>query len=60
MDTLIELPPDNLGGRVAGMGDSGGELFSKIACCFYVAGEEFVGKYDGLMGGFRQISHYET
>ena len=46
----MELPPDNPGGRVAVMGDSGGELFSKICCYFYVAGEEFREKCDGLIG----------
>ena len=32
-----KLPPDNPGERVAGIGDSGGELFSKSCCYFYVA-----------------------
>ena len=30
----VELPPDNPDGRVAGMGDSGGELFTK-SCCYF-------------------------
>ena len=39
---LMELPPDNPGGWVAGMRDSEGGLFSKSCCYFYVACEEFV------------------
>ena len=46
----MELPPDNPGGRVAGMGDSEGELLSKICGYFYVAGEGFRGKGDALIG----------
>ena len=42
------LPPDNPGGWVTGMGDRGGELYSKNY--FYVAGEVFGGKGDGLIG----------
>ena len=38
---------ENLGRRVAGMGDSGGELFSKSCCYFSIAGEGFGGKDDG-------------
>ena len=33
----MELSPDNLGGRVADMGDSEGEPFSNSCCYFYVA-----------------------
>ena len=33
-------PPDDPGGRVTGMRDSGGELFRKSCCYFYVAGDE--------------------
>ena len=47
---LMELPLDNPDGRVASMGDSGGELFSKSPCYFYVASEGFEGKGDGLIG----------
>ena len=47
---VMELQPDNLGGRVAGMEDSEGELFSKGCCYFYVAGELFRGKGNGLIG----------
>ena len=46
----MELPPDNPGGPVAGMRDSGRELFSKSCCYFFVAGEGFGGKGDGLIG----------
>ena len=38
----MELPPDNP--------DSGGELFSKTFCYFYVGGEGFGVKGDGLIG----------
>ena len=34
---------------ITGMGDSGGELLSKSCCYFYVAGEGFGGKGDGLI-----------
>ena len=47
---LKELTPDNPGGWVAGMGDSGGELFNKSCCYISVAGEGFGGKGDGLIG----------
>ena len=30
--------------------DNGGELFNKSCCNFYVAGEGFGRKYDGLIG----------
>ena len=45
----MEPPLDNLGGQVAGMGDRGGELFSKCCCYFFVAGGGFEGKDDGLI-----------
>ena len=49
---LMTFPSDNpgAGGRVAGMGDNGGELFSKSCCYFCIAGEEFEGKRHGLIG----------
>ena len=46
----MKLPPENPDGRVAGMEDSGAELFSKSCCYFYVAGEGFGGKGNGLIG----------
>ena len=46
----MEQTPDNPGRRVAGIGDSGGELYSKSCCYFSVAGEGFGGKGDGLIG----------
>ena len=46
----MALPPGNPGGRVAGMGDIEGELFSKSCCYFYVAAEGFGEKGDGLIG----------
>ena len=46
----MKVLPDNPGGLVAGMRDSGGELFSKSCCYLYVAGEGFGGKCDGLIG----------
>ena len=46
-----ELLLDNPGGRVAGMGDRGGELLSKICVYLFVKGEAFGGKADGLIGG---------
>ena len=45
----MELPSDHPGRRGAGMGDNGGELFRKICSYFYVAGEGFGGKGDGLI-----------
>ena len=38
---LKALPPDNLGGRVAGMENRGGELFNEICCYFSVGVEGF-------------------
>ena len=46
----MEFPPDNPGGRISSMGDSGGELFSESCCYFYVAGEAFGRKGNGLIG----------
>ena len=52
----MKVLPDNPGGLVAGMRDSGGELFSKSCCYFYVAVEGFGKKRDGLIGmGFRRF-----
>ena len=52
----MELPPDNPGVQVVGMGNSGGELFNKSCCYFYVAVEGFGKKRDGLIGmGFRRF-----
>ena len=48
-NVLKDLPLDNPGRWVAGIGDRGGELFSKSCCYFYVAGEGFVEKGDGLI-----------
>jgi len=45
-----KFPLGNPGGRVTGMGNRGGELFSKNYCYFSVAGEKFEGKGDGLIG----------
>ena len=39
----MELTSDNLGGRVAGMWDSVGELISKSCCYFSVVVERFGG-----------------
>ena len=47
---LMELQPDNADGMFACMGDSGSKLCSKSCCYFYVAGEEFKRKGDGLIG----------
>ena len=47
---LMKLPPENPGGRVADMRDSGGELFCKSFCCFDIAGERFGRKGYGLIG----------
>ena len=46
----MEVPPDNPGARVVGMGHSGGELFSNSCCNFYVAVEGFGFKGDRLIG----------
>ena len=46
----MEFSPDNPGARVTGMRDSGGELFRKSCCYFYVADERFGRKCDGLIG----------
>ena len=40
---LMELPADISGGRLAGMGDSGGELFSK-SCCYFMLRVRDLGK----------------
>ena len=45
-----ELSLENPGRQVTGMGDSGGELFSKSCCYFYVAAEGFGRKGDGMIG----------
>ena len=46
----MKFPPDNPGGRVAGMKDSRGELFNKNYCYFYVPGEIFGEEGDGFVG----------
>ena len=46
----MDLPPHNPGGRITGMGDSGGELFSKRCCYFYVASEGLGGNSEALIG----------
>ena len=53
----MELPPDNPGVQVVGMGNSGGELFNKSCCYFYVAVEGFGRKGGGLMGGVSARLH---
>ena len=44
-----DVPHDNPDAPVTGMGDRGGELFSKSCCYLSVAGEGFGGKGDGLI-----------
>ena len=39
-----------MGAWETGMGDSGGELFGRSCCYFYVAGEGFGGKSFRLIG----------
>ena len=48
----MELPSDNPGGRVTGMWDRGGKLFSSCYCNFYVVVEGLVGKGTFLIKGF--------
>ena len=49
--TRIEVPLDQPGTGVGGMGNYGGELFIKCSGYVLVRGEGVIGKGDGLVGG---------